>query len=112
MQNFRVLGALPPDPHASGGWGFCPETPRAPLASSGWGSAPRPPKQPPHCEFLATRLPVARIFGWGAPKHKSHAMTSPEIFKREPFYGARMEDQTPGPGLALKQDFAKERRFE
>ena len=20
------------------------------------GSAPRPPKQPPHCEFLATRL--------------------------------------------------------
>ena len=41
MQNFRALGAPPPDPH----W---------PPASG--GSAPRPPKQPPHCEFLATRL--------------------------------------------------------
>ena len=65
MQNFRVLGAPPPGPRASGGWGLCPKTPasgagsfasRPPLASGGWGSAPRTPKQPPHCEFLATRL--------------------------------------------------------
>ena len=28
--------------------------------SSAGGSAPRPPKQPPHCEFLATRLQEAR----------------------------------------------------
>ena len=41
MQNFRALGASPPDPH----W---PPAARGP--------APRPPKQPPHCEFLATRL--------------------------------------------------------
>ena len=38
MQNFRALGAQPPDPHASGGWGICLQTPRL-------------PKQP-----LATRL--------------------------------------------------------
>ena len=31
MQNFRALGASPPDPRAYGGWGF----------------ALRPPKQPP-----------------------------------------------------------------
>ena len=39
----------------------------AKLSSAG-GSAPRPPKQPPHCEFLATRL-VERagqysLFNW------------------------------------------------
>ena len=66
MQNFRALGALPPDPRVSGGWELCPQTPQPPaaggfaprpsLASGGWGFAPRPPKQPPHCEFLATRL--------------------------------------------------------
>ena len=27
MQNFRALGAPPPDPRASGGWGRCPQTP-------------------------------------------------------------------------------------
>ena len=66
MQNFRALGAPPPHPRASGGWGLCPQTPSLqrlgasppdphwPLAAG--GSAPRPPKQPPHCEFLATRL--------------------------------------------------------
>ena len=41
MQNFLALGAPPPDPH----W-----------PSEAGGSAPRPSKQPPHCEFLATRL--------------------------------------------------------
>ena len=40
MQNFRSLGAPPPDPLASSSWGLCPETPKA----------------VPHCEFLATRL--------------------------------------------------------
>ena len=57
MQNFRALGALPPDPRASGGWGLCPQTPSLrqlgalppdphwPPAAG--GSAPRPPKQPP-----------------------------------------------------------------
>ena len=27
MQNFRALGAPPPYPRASGGWGLCPQTP-------------------------------------------------------------------------------------
>ena len=57
MQNFRALGALPPDPRASGGWGLCPQTPSlrqlgASPPDPHWppaagGSAPRPPKQPP-----------------------------------------------------------------
>ena len=45
-QNFRALGAPPPDPRVSGGWGLCPQT----------------PKTAPHCEFLATRLDVGRAF--------------------------------------------------
>ena len=32
-ENFRALGAPPPDPRASGGWGFAPKPP----ASIGWG---------------------------------------------------------------------------
>ena len=80
MQNFRALGAPLPDPRASGGWGLCPQTMLAsggiglrfgliglhwPLAHwppAAGGSAPRPPKQPPHCEFLATRLLVVEDF--------------------------------------------------
>ena len=30
MQNFQALGALPPDPRASGGWGLRPQTPTQP----------------------------------------------------------------------------------
>ena len=34
---------------------------------------------------------VARIFDWGeAPNHKSHAMTSSEIFKKGTFCGAKI----------------------
>ena len=29
MQNFQALGAPPPDPRASGGWGLCPQTPNS-----------------------------------------------------------------------------------
>ena len=47
-QDFRALGAPPPNPRASGGWGLCPHTP-----SLRWlGASP----QDPHWEFLATRL--------------------------------------------------------
>ena len=60
MQNFRVLGAPPPDPRASGGWGLCPQTPS--LWQLG-APPPDPPNSPPHCEFLATRLNVGSIFG-------------------------------------------------
>ena len=57
MQNFRALGAPPPHPRASGGWGLCPQTPSlrwlgASPPDPHWppaagGSAPTPPKQPP-----------------------------------------------------------------
>ena len=46
-------------------------------------------------------LGVARIFDWGGPNHKSHAMTSSETLKKEFFEGERyrrMEDQKPWPG--------------
>ena len=38
MQNFQALGAPPPDPRASGGWGLCPQTPKTapPLRISGY----------------------------------------------------------------------------
>ena len=29
MQNFQALGAPPPNPRASGGWGLCPQTPNS-----------------------------------------------------------------------------------
>ena len=66
MQNFRALGAPPPGTRASGGWGLCPRTPslrrwelrlQTPIGIRRLGAPPpRTPKQPPHCEFLATRL--------------------------------------------------------
>ena len=56
-QNFRALGALPPQPRASGGLGLRPQTPsfrrlRTSLPDpyflpAAGGSAPRPPNQPP-----------------------------------------------------------------
>ena len=53
MQNFRALGAPPPGPRASGGWGLCPRTPS--LRRLG-ASPPDPhclssPKQPPIADF-------------------------------------------------------------
>ena len=49
-----------------------------------------------------TGIGVARIFGWGGPNHKSHAMTSSETPKEEFFVGQRyhgIEDQKPWPGV-------------
>ena len=59
MQNFRALGAPPkrwlcPQTPSLQQLGALPPDPHWPPAAG--GSAPRPPKQPPHCEFLATRL--------------------------------------------------------
>ena len=53
MQNFRALGALPPDPRAFGGWGLCPQTPSLQRLGA---SPPDPhwlysPKQPPIADF-------------------------------------------------------------
>ena len=37
MQNFQALGAPPPDPCVSGGWGRSPQIPRiAPLIANFW----------------------------------------------------------------------------
>ena len=49
MQNFRAMGAKPPDPRApkppaSGGWGLRPQTP---LVSGGWGLRPQTPQTTP-----------------------------------------------------------------
>ena len=41
MQNFRALGAPPPDPRASGGWGLRPQTPNGYL----------PQNSPPIADF-------------------------------------------------------------
>ena len=39
--------------------------------------------------ILLLTIGVARILGWRGPTHKSHAMTSPEIFQRENFCGIK-----------------------
>ena len=44
MQGFRALGSPPADPLASGGWGFCPQTPS--LQQLG-ASPPDPQNSPP-----------------------------------------------------------------
>ena len=36
------------------------------------------------------RIGVARIFDWGGPNHKSHAITSSEIFKKGTFSRAKI----------------------
>ena len=68
MQNFRALGAPPPDPRASGGWGLCPQTPSLrqlevsppdphwPPAAG--GSAPRPPNTAPPPLRISGYAPV------------------------------------------------------
>ena len=60
MQNFQALGAPPPDPRASGGWGLCPQTPNC-LWRLG-ASPPDPQNSPLNCEFLATHLPHFALF--------------------------------------------------
>ena len=64
---FERWGLRPhtPVPPAAGGFAPKPPDPHWPPAAG--GSAPRPPKQPPHCEFLATRLLAVHIcneIGW------------------------------------------------
>ena len=49
MQNFRALGAPPPDPMPPAAGGFAP---KSPLASGGWElRAPDPPNSPPIANF-------------------------------------------------------------
>ena len=39
---------------------------------------------------LLLTICVARILDWRGPNHKSHAMTSSQIFKRENVYGTKI----------------------
>ena len=47
--------------------GFAPKPPDPHWPAAAGGSAPRLPKQPPHCEFLATRLSL-RVLKKGTKK--------------------------------------------
>ena len=74
MQNFRALGAPPPDPVLPAAGGFAPKPPasgdftlRTPLASGGWGLRPQPPKTAPHRKILATRLATLDTKSINAP---------------------------------------------
>ena len=61
MQNFRALGARPPDPRAYGAWGLCPQTPslrrlglcpQTPIGLRRLGAPPPdPPNSPPIANF-------------------------------------------------------------
>ena len=54
MQNFRALGAPPPDPRASGGWGLRLQTPQtAPPIANFWLRA---------CLELTPNVTVAQTF--------------------------------------------------
>ena len=55
-----AAGGFAPKPPASGGWGLRPQTPIG-LRRLG-APPPDPQNSPPHCEFLATRLPVAEYW--------------------------------------------------
>ena len=57
MQNFQALGAPPPNPRASNGWGLCPQTPSS-LRQLG----AEPQNSPLNCEFLAMCLPRFALF--------------------------------------------------
>ena len=56
MQNFQALGAPPPDPRASGGWGLCPQTP-----NSLWrlGAQPPDPQTQPPQSRISSYAPAA-----------------------------------------------------
>ena len=68
MQNFRALGAPPPDPRASGGC-FPPlgARPQTPIGLWRLGAPPPDPQNipPPYCEFLAMRQcpPMGLVIG-------------------------------------------------
>ena len=55
MQNFRALGAPPPDLRVSGGWGLPPKPP----ASGGWGLRPQTP-----IDYFPQNSPPLRISGY------------------------------------------------
>ena len=68
MQNFQALGAPPPNPRASGGWGLCPQTPNS---LQGLGAPPPdPPKTAPSIANFWLRAyhalpPVYNHMGFG-----------------------------------------------
>ena len=70
MQNFRALGAPPPDPRASGGWGLCSQTPNLRQL----GASPPDPHWPPAAGSspqTPQTAPPLRISGY-APGCREH----------------------------------------
>ena len=66
MQNFQALGAAPPDPYASRGWGLCPQPPVS-------GGCPQTPKTAPHSKILATRMhEIASEYHETSSRSRSH----------------------------------------
>ena len=64
MQNFRSLGAPPPDPLASGGWRLCPQTPKAAPSLQTSGNTPVLRR----CRQLCWRKLINTIFEAGKTK--------------------------------------------
>ena len=63
MQNFRALGAPPPHPRASGGWGFAPKPP-APIGLRRLRAPPQDPKNsPPIANFWLRACISGVVFG-------------------------------------------------
>ena len=73
MQNFRALGAPPPDPRASGGWGLCPQTP----SLRQLGASPPDPHWPP---AAGKQPPPLRISGY-APGYNNTIINNVEKTK-------------------------------
>ena len=73
MQNFRVLGAPPPDPRASGGWGLCTQT----TSHQRLEALPPDPYYPPEPEGSTPRppntAPPLRISGY-APAYSTDSI--------------------------------------
>ena len=76
MQNFRALGAPPPGPRASGGWGLFPKPP----ASGGWGLSPQTPIGLRQLGALSPdpkNSPPLRISGYAPEKYCQNFKHSP-----------------------------------
>ena len=66
MQKFRALGASSPDPRASRGRGFCPQTPFLRRLRG----SPTDPQTASQCEFLATPPALSSSVLCANPTHK------------------------------------------
>ena len=124
MQNFRALGAPPPGPRASGGWGLCPRTPslrrwelrlQTPIGIRRLGAPPpEPQNSPPIANFwlracvssqnyptgLSFFVVVASAVATmrpGAPSTTNDCLCPPPFwFIQNAFLGSSRNDKTTG----------------